>query len=242
MTVVALLVAVLILAATIALHEFGHLIAARGLGVEVESYSIGFGPLLYARKARGVSWQVRALPLGGYVRTPGLDGAPPWRQAAVCLAGPGIQFLAAWVVMALRGHPLRALQLLGQIIGNSFQGLAAVPVAAWHIITWTPRTDGLSGPVGVIQQGAQHVDGLPAGPLVLTAAGALAYFVVLNVAIGAVNLIPVPPLDGGGVLLAGLRWARVPERVRAGIQVGGILAFLGLFVVIILGDVVRALS
>uniref|UniRef100_UPI00262A5D09 site-2 protease family protein n=1 Tax=Acidocella sp. TaxID=50710 RepID=UPI00262A5D09 len=57
------------IAVLIYVHELGHYVAARACGVTVEVFSIGFGPALFARKAKsGTVWQVSALPLGGYVK------------------------------------------------------------------------------------------------------------------------------------------------------------------------------
>lgn len=62
-------------------HELGHYAAARSQGVEVEVFSIGFGPALLKYKAKsGTVWQLSALPLGGYVKMHGWgeggDNAP----------------------------------------------------------------------------------------------------------------------------------------------------------------------
>ena len=54
----------------VAVHEWGHYIAARMSGVRVLEFSIGFGPAIWRRKAGvdATEYQLRALPIGGYVR------------------------------------------------------------------------------------------------------------------------------------------------------------------------------
>ncbi len=48
-------------------HEFGHFIAARKLGVTVSAFSIGFGKTLWSRTDKqGTEWKISAIPLGGY--------------------------------------------------------------------------------------------------------------------------------------------------------------------------------
>ena len=51
-------------------HESGHYLSARGLGIRVEEFSIGFGPRLAGFRAFGDQFNLRVLPLGGYVRFP----------------------------------------------------------------------------------------------------------------------------------------------------------------------------
>src|SRR5690348_18455213 len=64
----AILAPVLVFGLVIFVHEFGHFIAAKALGVYAPRFSIGFGPAIF-RKRRGETEYILAwLPLGGYVR------------------------------------------------------------------------------------------------------------------------------------------------------------------------------
>ena len=59
----------LVLTVVVTVHEFGHFLAARACGVEVDRFSIGFGRALAKwTDRRGVEWRLGWLPLGGYVR------------------------------------------------------------------------------------------------------------------------------------------------------------------------------
>ena len=60
--------AFLILLGVITIHEFGHFIAARIVGVRVKEFSIGIGPKLYQNQGVETLFSIRALPLGGYCR------------------------------------------------------------------------------------------------------------------------------------------------------------------------------
>lgn len=73
----AIAVAVLVLLSMVAVHEAGHLVAARLCGVDAPEFSVGFGPLLaaFTPKSGKTRYVLRAIPLGGYVRITGL-GAP----------------------------------------------------------------------------------------------------------------------------------------------------------------------
>lgn len=58
----------------ITVHELGHYFAARFYGVAIQTFSIGFGKVLWSKiDKNGVTWQVCLLPLGGYVRMASLD-------------------------------------------------------------------------------------------------------------------------------------------------------------------------
>lgn len=80
---VAVFVVVSVMLVTIALHEAGHLLAARFFGMSVSTFSIGLGPKIFGfRTRRGrmreIEWVVRALPVGGYVRIHGMfEGMAP---------------------------------------------------------------------------------------------------------------------------------------------------------------------
>jgi membrane-associated protease RseP (regulator of RpoE activity) len=62
--------AVSVLAGIVCFHEAGHYLAARSFNITVEEFSVGFGPKLLGFQAVGNAFNLRALPLGGYVRFP----------------------------------------------------------------------------------------------------------------------------------------------------------------------------
>ena len=67
---------VLVLTLVVTVHELGHFLMARSLGVAVETFSLGFGPRLASWRDRsGVEWRLSAIPLGGYVKFAG-DAEP----------------------------------------------------------------------------------------------------------------------------------------------------------------------
>ena len=72
-TVFYIILCVLMFALAILIHEFGHFIVARKLGLRVEAFSIGFGPALWKKKVNGVEYRISAIPLGGYVSLPDMD-------------------------------------------------------------------------------------------------------------------------------------------------------------------------
>ena len=76
MTTVAFIIGILVmlvgLGVSIALHELGHLVPAKRFGVRVGQYMIGFGPTLFARKRGETEYGLKLLPIGGYISMAGM--------------------------------------------------------------------------------------------------------------------------------------------------------------------------
>jgi regulator of sigma E protease len=103
-----------VLGVLIFVHELGHFLMARRIGVRVLTFSLGFGPKLINIKRGGTEYCVSAIPLGGYVKMAGENpedsrtGAPDeflskgkWQRFQVLVMGPVMNLLLAVVVMAL---------------------------------------------------------------------------------------------------------------------------------------------
>lgn len=103
----------------VSVHELGHLIVARRLGVKVLRFSVGFGPPLFKWQSKaGTDFVLGIIPLGGYISmldtrnqtdvTPEMeakafDKVAPWRQILIAAAGPGANFVLAvllfWAIL-----------------------------------------------------------------------------------------------------------------------------------------------
>lgn len=70
--VIGVVIFVVGLLVSIALHEVGHMVPAKKFGVRVSEYFVGFGPTLWSRKGKETEYGVKAIPLGGYVRLVGM--------------------------------------------------------------------------------------------------------------------------------------------------------------------------
>jgi membrane-associated protease RseP (regulator of RpoE activity) len=86
MYLLGVLVIVLGVAVSIALHELGHLLPAKRFGLKVPQYMIGFGPTIWSRRRGETEYGVKAIPLGGYIRMIGMfppkPGADPTQLRA----------------------------------------------------------------------------------------------------------------------------------------------------------------
>ena len=104
---------VFVLGVLIFVHELGHFLMARRIGVRVLTFSLGFGPKLLSFKRGDTEYCVSAIPLGGYVKMAGENpedartGAADeflskskWQRFQVLIMGPVMNLLLALVVMA----------------------------------------------------------------------------------------------------------------------------------------------
>lgn len=112
MSIESILGAVVVLALVIFVHELGHFLVAKWCDVEIHVFSMGFGPRLLSWRWGETEYRLAAFPLGGYVKMAGEDGAEEpltdprrafsaktlWQRAAIVAAGPGVNFLFAFLV------------------------------------------------------------------------------------------------------------------------------------------------
>jgi regulator of sigma E protease len=109
-----MIIFLVVLSILIIVHEFGHLMAAKKLGVKVDKFSLGFGPRLIGKKIGGTDYSVSMIPLGGYVKLAGdtpeeRKGDPdeylskgPGKRAWIVVCGPLLNvvlgFLCFWII------------------------------------------------------------------------------------------------------------------------------------------------
>jgi len=98
----------------IVIHEFGHFIVAKLLGIPVETFSVGFGPRLFGFRIGDTDYRFSAIPLGGYVKFRGENmelmqgksegsvdeflSQPKWKRFLVAVAGPVFNIATALLI------------------------------------------------------------------------------------------------------------------------------------------------
>lgn len=103
---------VVILLALVVVHELGHFLAAKALGIRVDEFAFGFPPKIFSKKYGETTYVLNALPLGGYVKIYGEDGSDEhskdsrsfaskkwWKQLIVLVAGVTMNMLFALIVL-----------------------------------------------------------------------------------------------------------------------------------------------
>jgi len=155
-----------VLGIIIFVHELGHFIAARMVGVRVHVFSLGFGRRLFGVRRGHTDYRVALLPLGGYVKMAGdnieeeLEGEPYeflskswWQRVIIAVAGPGANFVMAIVCGILMfafgfQYPLQpnavgpvdsgsVADSLGLRQGEEIVSIAGEPTANWREVVVT---------------------------------------------------------------------------------------------------------
>ncbi len=191
MTIIA---TIIVLGVLIFVHELGHFLAARSVGVRVERFSIGLGPRVFGFTRGETEYVLSAVPLGGYVKLGGMndevmeaieggkqegqpagsgsddfDNKPVWARAWVISAGVlmnmAFAFLAYTVVAAGWGNPEMDTTRLGTVRG------AALPAEASALAEIPPGATLLSiGDREVVHWGdvREGILEAPEGPVTFT--------------------------------------------------------------------------
>ena len=117
--------AVLALGILIIVHEWGHYIVAKLCNMRVDRFAIGFGPAIVQRRRGETTFQIGAVPLGGYVQIAGLNpedenidpsdprsypNRPAWQRFLTIAAGPVVNYLFASLLSFLAADAVKLRQ------------------------------------------------------------------------------------------------------------------------------------
>jgi len=158
-----LLAFLFVLGVLIFVHELGHFVMARRVGVRVLKFSLGFGPRIVGFKRGDTEYVVSAIPLGGFVKMAGENPDDPrsgrddeflsknkWERFQILIMGPLMNLILAVVVTAgvlMNGAEIPAFQSKAPVIGEIMRGSPAeraglrsgdrvVSVAGRDVNTW----------------------------------------------------------------------------------------------------------
>ena len=201
------------------IHEGGHFLVAKLCKVKVNQFAIGFGPELISKQKGETKYALRAIPLGGFVSMEGEEEASEENGAfnkasipkriAIVAAGAIVNIIFGLIMyFILVAIIYGSLQMAGKAtLGFSGALLDSVKM----IFTGQVGADDLTGPVGISE-------------LVSKTTGVKEYLyimVVVSVSLGITNLLPIPALDGGKILLLlieAIRRKQVSDKVQIQLQ------------------------
>lgn len=230
-----LLIGVALYGALVALalfvHETGHVLAARAVGLRVNQIVVGIGPCLAWTTANGTRWQVGLFPVFGWVRydAAGYKQLDAGRRVAVAAAGPAANFVSGGLLLLAHTGAMAewdALSTLRNVVsdGGALVGFVTSSLAgsmlerALSIWTRVP-----AAPLGLF--------GLPLGDTMLMRA--LFWAGVMSMSMGLVNLLPLPPLDGQRIAAGTVEWVLGRNAARSVETVLLVVASSVLFAVIV---------
>jgi len=93
-------------------HELGHFLAAKKLGVRVDEFAFGFPPKIWSKKKGETIYAINAIPIGGYVKLFGEAGEgakkqdslahkKPWQKVVIFGAGVTLNLVLAWILLTI---------------------------------------------------------------------------------------------------------------------------------------------
>lgn len=210
----------------IILHELGHFLGAKRLGIPIARFSVGLGPKLWGFKMGETEYWLSLIPCGGYVLPAmedeeAFDKIPLKSSILFSLARPAANILGAFLCLS----SMNIVKL-----GCSFNSVIWLPLEQiWQIAiqvgTAIPllfsQLENLSGIVGIVAAGGTLVG--------LSFVRLLQFSVLLNVNLAVFNLLPILPLDGGKIVMGLLREIYRPlRRLEVPLAVGGWVLLAGL--------------
>ena len=237
-------------------HEFGHFAVAKLLGVRVNEFSVGMGPLLLSRQRGETQYSLRLLPIGGYCMLQGEDAGDdgfdevkddpasfvnqgPLAKIAILASGSLMNIFTAFAVLVLLYLSLgygpsvsfpaafRAMGLFFEAVRDGLVQILGGQVGREDVV-------GVVGMVGVISEQAKY--GM---------ANVVFLLCMLSVNLGIMNLLPFPALDGGRILFVFIRMitgGRLSEKAEAYIHAAGMVILLGLMAFLVINDSINLLS
>jgi regulator of sigma E protease len=222
----------------ILIHEAGHLAAAKLVGIPVAGFSVGFGPQVWSRRWGRTEYALRMLPLGGYV-LPAVTDPEEFRAFALSrrlvyfLGGPLANLAAALPLSALLNSSRYGLSFATLLLASFTQ----VAGACWQVLLSLPslfaRPELISGFVGIVREGSRAAAAGRSVELALS----------LSVSLAVLNLLPIPVLDGGQILMSSLEelFPRL-VRLRIPLMVIGMVLLASLMIYTNVHDVFRWLA
>lgn len=229
------------------IHEFGHYTIAKLCKVSVNEFSIGFGPKIFSKKKNETVYEIRLIPLGGYVALEGeeessdkegsFNKASIPRRIAIIVSGATVNiifgFILYFIIIQVRYINLMsssflegtkyAFYAMGQLIVELIKEIG-------YIFTGHLKLDDMTGPVGISNM-ISKTNGIVEFLYLLS---------IISISLGVTNLFPFVPLDGGKIVLLiieAIRKKELPENFVINLNMIGMFILIMLSVAVTFNDV-----
>lgn len=266
-----ILLTLLILSILVVVHEWGHYIAAKKVGVFVEEFSIGMGPLIFSKQGKETQFSIRAFPLGGFCKMRGegddeeeekeqgeteggleeeripVDPEDPrsfankskGQRFLILVAGAAMNIIFAFLllIIVLMIGGANPLQALTGAAASTVKFAGAIYQSLYLLVTGQVGMNEMAGPIGMVSM--VH-DFYQYGLIAL-----MTFTALISVNLGVINLLPLPALDGGQILIIVIekimRRDLDPKKANM-INYIGFVALMLLAVVVAVNDVMRIIG
>lgn len=234
------------------IHEGGHFLVAKLCKVKVKEFAIGFGKIIWQKQGKETKYTLRLIPLGGFCNMEGEDEesddegsfskASVWKRMAIVFAGATVNilfgilvyFILVSTVLIQFEDPARDTILNRFYYGAQYTGtfISSIFESVKALFTGGLATEQMVGIVGISE-------------VVVQTTGVINYIyllAVISVSLGVTNLLPIPALDGGKILILLIEIIRrKPMKVEteAKIQLIGFSILFALFIFVTYNDILR---
>jgi regulator of sigma E protease len=228
---------IVIIGFLIFIHELGHFVFAKASGIAIETFSVGFGPKIFKRNIKGTEYCISAVPLGGYILPAIKDESefykiPVLKRIIFCIGGPLANVILPVIILIVAGIFNSSTSIAGifinpfiQIFNNLFNIIKAIP-------SMFSSPEHLSGIVGIISIGSKIIAS--------NTYMAINLLISLSLSLAVFNMLPIPALDGGKIILYLLEKIH-PKllKIQLPATIAGWVLIAGLTVYVTIKDVVK---
>ncbi len=225
------------------IHEGGHFLVAKLCKVKVNEFAIGFGPTILKKQGKETKYALRLIPLGGFVSMEGenedselersFSNASIPKRIAIVSAGAVVNIifgLMAYFVLVI---------VVYKNVGLAFQAtggfLASIAESLKMLFTGGIGIKDMTGPVGISQVVSQTT----------TIVNYVYIIALVSVSLGVTNLLPIPALDGGKILILiieAIRKKPMKKETEVQIQLIGFSILIALSLIVTYNDIVRVVK
>lgn len=235
----------------IIIHEGGHFIIAKLCKVRVNEFAIGFGPKIWSKKGKETNYELRLIPLGGFVSMEGeeehseeegsFSKASKLKRFSIICAGAIVNiifgvltYIILIMILYYKANEVTILESIGYAFNQAGSLMHSVLEGMQQLFTGKISLNDMTGPIGISQMVSQT-----------TGTAQFVYLLaVISISLGITNLLPFIPLDGGKAILIILEWIRkkpLNQETEIKLQSLGFLLLIGFSVFVAYNDIVRIL-